>query len=259
MCEHSAYNLLNHIWSKIMETLTFIDSTITAMSEKSNKFALIARTIQSQDHASAANRIALAYIQLDTDRRAAKRANLEPAVKPEQMFSFLQALMNQCCWAARRVLFAQNVADSALQASGIDFSEAIADDAGVSGTKSEDINTLIEEDFFVLNNVQSWLAGRMNYLTEIDDLAVFADREVNDNNEWVLKHSALSFDEALPIMDMMLDDMREQEAVVVHDQAASTDFGDSSAVVTRIPVTPSLGLVSAPKPQPKGFLKRLFA
>jgi hypothetical protein len=208
-----------------METQSFIDSTITAMSEKSNKFALIARTIQAQDHAEVANRIALAYIRLNNDRKDAKRANTEPPVKPEQLFSFVQALMNQCCWAARRVAFAQLEQEAEDQANGVDFSEAIADEAGVSGIRTEDLGKLIDDDFFVLGNVQSWLAGRMNYLTEIEQLYLFADHKMDDTEQWVLEDSADSFEQALALMDTLLAAMQEEEAVATSEEAQTIDFG----------------------------------
>lgn len=205
---------------------SFIDATVTEMADKSNKLAVIAREVQKQKHENVANRIAMAYVSLSNKRRLASRTGNEVHVKPELMLNFLQSLMNAICWNARRLKQAQLQHETEQQAVGVDFSEDIAAELQVEGVATDNIGEVVEHDHFVLNNVQTWLASKMSYLTEIEELHLFADHIFDEENEeWVLRASAATFAEAEAIMEDLVTELAEAEELKTGTEAAVLDFG----------------------------------
>lgn len=206
---------------------SFIDATVTDMAEKSNKLAAIAREVQKQQHDNVANRIAMAYVSLSNKRRLASRTGNEVRVKPELMLNFLQSLMNGICWNARRLKQAQLEHETQQQAVGVDFSADVAAELHVETVATDNIGEVVEYDHFVLSNVQTWLASKMSYLTEIEELHLFADHDYDEEaDEWVLRASAATFAEAEALMENLVLELAEAEEVKSGTEAAALDFGN---------------------------------
>lgn len=203
---------------------SFIDSTITDMAQGHSSYNTVAQTIQAMDHKSVLNRIALAWVKLGNDRQLARRANQQPKVKPEVMLSFLQQLMNQICWAGRRLMIAQQQVEAEDQAMGVDFSQDIAAQLGVECVASEHIAEVVDEDFRCLLNVHTWLAAKMEYLEDIESFYCYADRQQDEEGNWQMLHHADRFDDALSIMEQAIQALQEADARVSHAEAGGIDF-----------------------------------
>ena len=239
-----------------MTTQSFIDAVLTNMSSSKTQFGKIAALVQKKPHSSACNRIAMAYVQLQNDRAQARTAGNVIAmagidsgeradaglarnpviIKPELLFNFLQNVQNSICWSARRLMRQQETVEAGEQANGLDFSQDLAEQLGVEGTPTDKLGEIVANDLFVLGNLQSWLLTKMNYLTEVEELRMFADfrppeegLEVGTGN-WELRHEAATWEEALSIMDVLVDELNVAENLKTGAEASSIDFGDSGAV-----------------------------
>lgn len=205
---------------------SFVADAIVAMSEKQNMNGDVARLILKQDHAQPANQIALTYLSLANQRQDAARAEkdtgvrgIDPIVKPEYMLTFVQAVMNQVCWNGRRLFIANSAEDFA---NGIDFSQDVAEQVGVS-VENSNISEIIDDDFMTLNNVHTWLAAQMSYLTQIDPLFHFSQTEKIDD-EWVTTHQCTSFHDAFDVMNEIVEGLGVKQVEAKRQEAASIDF-----------------------------------
>lgn len=206
--------------------VSFISDAIVAMSEKQNMNGDVARLILKQNHAKPANQIALTYLSLANQRQEAARAEkqtgvrgIDPIVKPEYMLTFVQSLMNQICWSGRRLFIANSAEDFA---NGIDFSQDVAEQVGVSVENSH-ISEVIDDDFMTLNNLHTWLAAQMSYLTNIEPLFHFSQTEKIDD-EWVTTHQCTSFDDAFDVMAEIVESLDVKQVEAKQQEAASMDF-----------------------------------
>lgn len=228
--------------SNAVELSSFIDSVVTDMATarrtsrrnadgelvSNDDRAAIAKLVQKQDHPNVLNRIAMTMVTLQADRRMASRAYRKVQLKPERMLSFVQDISNQCCWAARRLLIAQQNHEAEQQASGVDFSADVAEQVGVESVSTDRIAEVIESDAFSLGNLHSWLAGKMNYLGEIEDFHLYADRgpvdSATNENAWATLRFADTFNEAQGIMAQILDELSESQEAATGNEAQSLDF-----------------------------------
>jgi len=205
--------------------VSFISDAIVAMSEKQNMNGDAARIVLKQDHAKPANQIALTYLSLNNQRQEAIReekttgVRVDPVVKPEYMLTFVQSLMNQICWSGRRLFIANSAEDFA---NGIDFSQDVAEQVGVSVDNSH-ISEVIDDDFMTLNNLHTWLAAQMSYLTNIEPLFHFSQTEKIDD-EWVTTHQCTSFDDAFDVMTEIVESLDVKQVEAKQQEAASMDF-----------------------------------
>lgn len=205
---------------------SFIAEAVVAMSEKSNLNGIVANEVLKQVHANTANQIALTYLQFARERQEAARAEKQtgvrgndPVAKPEYMLTFVQALMNQICWSARRLFIANSAEDFA---NGIDFSQEVAEQVGVSVDNSH-LSEIVDDDFMTLNNLHTWLAGQMSYLTQIEPLFHFSQTEKVDD-EWVTTHQCTSFSDAFDVMTEIVEQLDNDTTVKQREEAASIDF-----------------------------------
>jgi hypothetical protein len=247
---------------------SFIDAVITDMGTKKGvSNATIARVIQNMGHKDIGNRIALAYVKLNNDRTTAKRANQTVAVKPEQLLSFVQQVMNQICWSARRLVVEQLKTErseaAGLQAAGIDFSERTAEEVDVESVSTNLISEVVADDHFFLSNVHAWLAAQMSYLDDIQPLEVFVNQqqEIDEHTgeiQWVVTDRASSFDEAMGIMEHAIDTLKEEDSAKVGDQAMNLDFQSGNIAPAVEYKAPSTALRTPSRVKGPGLFARLF-
>lgn len=207
-------------------TNSFIADAVAKIADGRNMNGDAAREVLKQDHKNPANQIALCYLNLQRQRLEAAREEKDtgvrgndPIVKPEFMLSFVQSLMNQICWNGRRLYLSNNAEDFA---NGIDFSQDVAEQVGVSVDNGH-ISELIDDDFMTLNNLHTWLAGQMSYLTNIEPLFHFAQSEKVDD-AWVVTHQCTSFDDAMVVMTEIVEQLDVNATVKQREEAATIDF-----------------------------------
>jgi len=193
---------------------TFIPNVIGYMSEKNTTIGTIAKFVESQQANDPLERIALAFFSLQRQRQAAVRAELEqgvpvegPPFKPERLLTFVQSVMNGVCWAARRLYIANDKPDLG---NGIDFSQDVGDWVGVYAS-NEHIPSLVDSDFMALNKLQSLLAAKMAYLTDISPLYVFEQRTRDEHGNWYVDKTCENFHEAMPVMDSIVSRLQEEQ------------------------------------------------
>lgn len=209
---------------------SFIAEALVSMSEKSNLNSLLANEVLRQDHKVPANQIAMLYLRLQNERREAKRnqetdgTSPQLLANPEYMLTFVQATMNQICWNARRLFIANSAED---MATGIDFSQDVAEQVGVS-VKNSNISEIVDDDFMTLNNLHSWLASQMSYLNDIDSLYHFSQSE-NVDGYWEVTKRCTSFDEAFDAMQEIVEQLNIESDGRLMDEARGLDFSAKAA------------------------------
>jgi hypothetical protein len=200
---------------------SFIPNVIGYMSEKNTTLGSIAKYVESQPAEDALERVVLAFFRLQRARQAAVKAELDtgvpiegPPFKPERLLTFIQSVMNGVCWAARRLYVANQKPDLS---NGIDFSQDVGDWVGVYAN-NDAIPELVDSDFLALNKLQTLLAAKMAYLTDIAPLYHFEQRARDEDGNWYVDKVCNSFDEALPLMDDIVARLQqESEANEVED------------------------------------------
>mgnify|MGYP000037924970 FL=1 len=182
-----------------MNNVTFIDTVITNMSSSKNRTGTIANLVDANHAPLAANRIANVMLDLAEKRQASRleavRAGTpipEMSEKPEHMLSFVQQVMNNCCWAARKVANSGKQRD---MANGLDFSQSVAEQAGnIESAALRDVEVTLMDDFQILNELHSWMCSEMNYMTDLDPLFLFAEKECVDEEQQVYEHTHMIMD-----------------------------------------------------------------
>lgn len=213
---------------------TFINQVITDLSSHKNRNGKIAELVDSQAHELFANRIAMAWDALGKERKRnrieAVQQGVEPAemeIKPEHMLSFVQNVMNTACWSARRVLRSGMQTDLA---NGIDFSQSVAEQtAGLTSAKREEVYTTLNDDFSILNELHTWLCSEMNYMTDVDPLYLFAEKEEVAEGQWELKHSLMEIEDVLTLLDEKAEQLAEDAENIKSIKASTHVFGAKEA------------------------------
>ena len=205
---------------------SFLQEALSKMAETTSKTGIVARAIENQSHANVANQIALTFLAFQKQRLdasvALKTTGVEgegPVAKPEFILSFVQQLMNQVCWQARRLTVANNQEEFA---NGIDFSQDVAEQVGVS-SETENVSQFVDDDFMTLNNLHTWLGAQMSYLNDIQPLYYFAQNEEIDG-VWQQTHAAMSFYDAQCVMTEIVEKLTENQEAAKVTEAASMDF-----------------------------------
>lgn len=214
---------------------SFIDNAITEMSEGSSRDAQIAKIVQEANAPQAANRIALTYVQLSNERKqnridavAAGTPQIEMDIKPEHLLSFVQKVMNKCCWNARRIVNSSLDEDFA---NGLDFSQPIAEQkANLESSSMKLVETTLDDDFRTMTELHSWLCGRMNYMQDLDPLFLFAQKEKDEETEeWVATHELLEWREVFNALEEIALTLAENNDKEVAEYAANHEFGAAAA------------------------------
>ena len=214
--------------------ISFLDNALTEMSENTNRNGVIAGLVQGQPHDQPANRILLTFVELNqlrkTNRIAAIRAGTEipvMEVKPEHVLSFVQQLMNKCCWNGRRVVNAGVTEDFA---NGIDFSMPVAEQAAnLDSDSAAAVRNTIHDDFNVLNELHSFLCLKCNYMTDLDPLYLFAQKAEVADGVWEFTHQVMDFDDVLPVLEDISLDLQEAAELEEGNFARDHVFGAKAA------------------------------
>jgi hypothetical protein len=215
-----------------MNNITFIDTVITNMSSNKNRNGTIAQLVDAVDKPLAANRIAVVWDNLVKQRKAANLEAVRSGVpapemteKPEHILSFVQQVMNNSCWAARRVVNSGKQTDLA---NGLDFSQSVAEQAGnIESARIQDVEVTLMDDFSILNELHSWLCGRMNYMSDLDPLFLFAEKVCIDEEQQIYEHAhmCMEFNDVLAVLDEKSIELQESAETEQADYAATHEFG----------------------------------
>jgi len=214
-----------------MNNSTFISQVITNMASNKNRTGAIAKLVDAADAPLAANRIALVWDQLSKQRKNAKIQSVRSGVpapemteKPEHMLSFVQNVMNASCWAARRVINSGKQTDLA---NGLDFSQSVAEQAGqLESARITDVECTLMDDFSILNELHSWLCGQMNYMTDLDPLFLFAEKEEVSEGVWEHTHMCMDINDVLPLLDEKALELAELADTKATQHATTHVFGE---------------------------------
>lgn len=209
-----------------MSTGSFIEEAVQAHADAApqglndNKPYIAQRILSYTDAPHITNAIAKLWHDLSQERTAARVKEEETGVptpvrvKPEAMLSYLQKLMNKVCWQARSLHLALENDDTG---NGIDFSQDTGERVGVY-TEKHNIGPYVDEDFNYLTNVYNWMASKMAYLNDVDQLYYYASRVQNaDTGEWEVLYKSMSFDNAYTAMEEVI---AELEAKAEAEEAA---------------------------------------
>ena len=225
---------------------SLIDSAITEITEGSGKFTSIAKAVQRANGDNPLTRIANTLGSCRTEMRRlsaldesdngsrVKQSNL----KPGQMLGFIQSVMHKVCWQARRLHVANLQALEGEQANGIDFTQDIAEQVDVQPMTNEELSLSVSTDFTYLLNVHTWCAGRLGF-SDVNDLYVYVIRRPIPEQElapeckdmapkYEIVESAMCFEEALPIMTKVIEQLRLEDEEKEVEEANNVDFTESS-------------------------------
>ena len=214
---------------------SFIDTVVTkADSKQGGRNGIIAGMVQRQDAEHVANRIAMTFVQLTkerTRRRLEANRNGIPievmSEKPEHMLSFVQSMMNNCCWAARTVIRSGQAEE---QANGIDFSQSVAEQAGLLETACmRNCEDTLMDDWATLNELHTWLCGQMSYMTDLDPLYLYAEKAEVEPGVWEHVHQLMDLPDVLVALDEKALELAELADTKIVDFAARHQFGKHAA------------------------------
>jgi len=214
---------------------SFIDTVVTkADSKQGKRDGIIAGMVQRQDAEHVANRIALTFIALRDERKLRRIDSVRRGVpieimseKPEHMLSFVQNMMNNCCWAARTVIRSGQAED---QANGIDFSQSVAEQAGVIESASfHAVEDTLMDDWNILNELHSWLCGQMNYMTNLDPLFLYSEKTEVEPGVWEPVHQLMDLPDVLVALDDKAIDINAQKDIKLVEYASTHNFGARQA------------------------------
>jgi hypothetical protein len=218
---------------------SFVDGAITANSVKKSAFGKATALVELRNEEHFANRIGGAWATLIAERNQLRIMDQETnstfvrdmPVKPEMFLSLCQFLMNQACWAARRYIRAEEqtkIEEKVRGVTGIDFSQGVAEDIGIEPMDVTELEETLNTDFTAMLHLQSYLATTMNYLSDIEDLHMYADRE-QEGEVWRVTATADTFEDARDIMDEVVVKMREREQGKLTETMTTMDFGKTAA------------------------------
>lgn len=214
---------------------SFIDTVVTkADSKQGGRNGIIAGMVQRQDAEHVANRIALTFVALNNERTRRRIESVRQGVpleimseKPEHMLSFVQSMMNNCSWAARAVIRSGQAEE---QATGIDFSQSVAEQAGLIETACmHNCEDTLMDDWATLNELHTWLCGQMSYMTDLDPLFLYAEKAEVEPGVWEHVHQLMDLPDVLVALDEKVLELAEQKDTALVDYASNHQFGSAYA------------------------------
>jgi hypothetical protein len=209
-----------------MNNFSYTSTAIQAISAYKNQYGLIAnfalRIQEENPDWALLNCVAVAHdrtIVAATDHKF--NGGDTPVAPPIAFLDFIQVVMNKVCGLARHDLRGKRTEDFG---NGIDFSQDLTNQLGFS-VDQEKIAELVDEDFFTLNNVHSYISQGMPYLDNIDALRYHAESVKLEDGTWIKALIADSFDEAITIINEKGVAFAEQQAELRQGESSSIDFG----------------------------------
>lgn len=122
-------------------------------------------------------------------------------------YGFVQDVMDQVCWKARKFngqrLSADELDDLLNSSTGLDFAVDAAEEIGMDATTTMTIESDVNHLYSCLSNVSARLAQILKINS--DPLHFFSPKEVLDNGTWVALYKSSSWDEAKSDMQDMTD------------------------------------------------------
>lgn len=204
---------------------SYVLPSVQAISAYKNQYGLIAAyalRIQEENPSwQLLNCIAVAHdrtIVTATDHKF--NDGPAPVAPPIAFLDFCQVVMNKVCGLARQDMRGKRTEDFG---NGIDFSQDLTDQLGFS-VDHEKIGSLVDEDFFTLNNLHCYIAQGMDYLTDIESLRYHAESVKLDDGTWVKDHIADSFDDAVTIINEKAAAYAESQAEIRQGESSTIDF-----------------------------------
>ena len=208
-----------------MNNFSYITAAVNAVSSYKKTEGLIAsdalRINEEPIIVSLLNAVAVSH-----DRAVEEATNHRfnggpaPIAAPITYLNFIQVLMNKVCGLARQDLRGKRTKDFG---NGIDFSQDLTDQIGFS-VDAEQIQSLVDEDFYLLNALHTYTAQGMPYLTDIPPLRYHAESTMLDDGTWVKTNIADSFDDAVDILNEKGVAYKEQQALIRQGESATIDF-----------------------------------
>jgi len=214
---------------------SFIDTVVTkADSKQGGRNGIIAGMVQRQDAEHVANRIAMTFVQLTKERTRRRLESIRNGIpievmseKPEHMLGFVQSMMNNCCWTARTVIRSGQAEE---QANGIDFSQSVAEQAGLLETACmHNCEDTLMDDWAILNELHTWLCGQMSYMTDLDPLFLYAEKAEVEPGVWEHVHQLMDLPDVLVALDEKALELAELADTKVNDFASNHQFGSAYA------------------------------
>ena len=212
------------------EVSSFIDQVVTNKTSTHGRNGKIAQLVQCVPKELIANRIAVTWNSLSHERQARKLDAVRSGVpaqemveKPEHILSFIQQTMNACCWAARTVIKSGKQTDLA---NGLDFSQSVAEQEGQFASASiKDVESTLMQDFAILNELHSWLSSKMNYLTDLDPLFLFSEKQKIEPDLWEHVHMLMDINDVLAVLDEKALELAAQGDANISEYASTHTFG----------------------------------
>lgn len=208
-----------------MNDFSYTQSAVQAISSYKNQYGLIASfalRIQEQEPAwPLLNCIAVAH-----DRTTAAATDHKfnggpaPVAPPIAFLDFVQVVMNKVCGIARQDMKGKRTEDFG---NGVDFSQALTDQIGFS-VDVDKIASLVDEDFFSLNNVHCYVGQGMDYIDDISALRYHSESKKLEDGTWIKDNIADSFDEAITIINEKAAAYAESLAEIRQGESSTVDF-----------------------------------
>lgn len=143
-----------------------------------------------------------------------------PLCAPIAFLDYVQGIMNKVCGLARRDMLGKREPE---YGNGIDFSQELTDQVGFSVNPSR-IAELVDEDFFVLNNLHCYIAQAMPYLTDIAPLHYHAENIKLNDGTWVTDNIASDFDAAVSVFEKKSEEYRTEQKRTREGNANTIDL-----------------------------------
>lgn len=143
-----------------------------------------------------------------------------PLCAPIAFLDYVQGIMNKVCGLARRDMLGKREPE---YGNGIDFSQELTDQVGFSVDPSR-VAELVDEDFFVLNNLHCYIAQAMPYLTDIAPLHYHAESVKLDDGTWITDNIASDFDAAVSVFEKKSEEYRAEQKRVREGNANTIDL-----------------------------------
>ena len=208
-----------------MNDFSYTQSAIQAISSYKNQYGLIgsyALRIQDENPAwPLLNCIAVAHdrtINAQTDHKF--NDGPAPVAPPIAFLDFVQVVMNKVCGIARQDMKGKRTEDFG---NGVDFSQTLTDQIGFS-VDVDKIGSLVDEDFFTLNNVHCYIGQGMDYIDDISALRYHSESVKLEDGTWIKDHIADSFDDAITIINEKAAAYAESLAEIRQGESATVDF-----------------------------------
>ena len=208
-----------------MNNFSYVTAAVNAIASYKNQYGLIATNVLRINNepvmTSLLNAIAVSHDRAGLDATNHKfNDGPAPVAPPIAYLDFVQTVMNKVCGLARQDLRGKRTEDFG---NGIDFTQDLTDQIGFSVDEKE-IESLVNEDFYTLNNLHCYIAQGMPYLDDIPALRYHAQSTKLDDGTWVKTDIADSFEDALAIMEERAAAYAEEQAMVRQGESATVDF-----------------------------------